>query len=219
MGYVARRRPGVRLTAAAAGLIAAVTMSGVAAAGEEEETCAVPHRPLLCRAYHVFRQEARRRDRLPRQFRDDPPLRLVNQSSSRVVGPGRPRRHPFYLLGGRRFLCLVDYDRRQGVGGYVCSHVRAALAGHMFLESTCEPPPRRHRLLYAQPMPDGVRRAVFRRVQRPRVRVVVRRNLLLADLRIPSRAYLPTRVTWWRHGRRRSMGLGVNESLLRCRAG
>jgi hypothetical protein len=201
-------------TTAIAGLVV-----GAAAAKEDEETCAVPQRPLLCHSYRVFRREARRADRLPRQFRDDPPLRRVKQSSSRLVGRGRPEEHRFYLLGGRRVVCLVDYTPAQGGGGFVCSYVRHALAGRFFLESACEPPPRRHRLLYAQPMPDGVHRAVFRRLHRPGVRVKVRRNLLLADFRIPSRAYLPTRVTWWRHGRRRSMGLGVNEFALRCDAG
>jgi hypothetical protein len=188
-----------------------------AAAEVEDGACAIPERPLLCRAYHVFRQEARRRDQMPRQFRDDPPLRLVKQSSSRLVGRGRPKQHRFYLLGGRRLVCLLDYTPALGGGGFVCSYVRHALAGGLFLESVCEPPPRRHRLLYAQPMPDGVHRAVFRRRHRPRVRVAVRRNLLLADLRVPSRAYLPTRVTWWRHGRRHTFRLGV-EFALHCGA-
>jgi hypothetical protein len=210
---------GTPAAAAAAFIAAAALSSGAAAEQEDGRTCAVPQRPLLCRAYHVFRHAARRVDRLPRQFRDAPPLRLVNKRSSRLVGRRRPKQHRFYLLGGRRLVCLVDYTPAQGGGGYVCSYVRHALAGRFFLESVCEPPPRRHRLLYAQPMPDGVRRAAFRRVHRPRVRVAVRRNLLVADLRIPSRAYLPTRVTWWRHGRRHSMGLGVNEGLLRCGPG
>ena len=204
---------------AATGVLVAVVLSAGAAAREEEPTCAVPRRPIVCRAYHVFRREARRADRLPRQFRDVPPLRRVKQSSSRLVGRGRPKQHRFYLLGGRRLVCLLDYTPAQRGGAFVCSYVRHALAGRFFLESACEPPPRRHRVLYAQPMPDGVHRAVFRRVHRPRVRVKVRRNLLVADLRIPSRAYLPTRVTWWRHGRRRSMGLGVNEGLLHCGPG
>jgi hypothetical protein len=182
------------------------------------QLCAVPARPSLCDSFAVFRRPARPDDRLPRIFRDDPPLKLVDQSSSRRAGGDRPKDRAFYLLGGRRYMCLVDYSRREGGGGYGCSHIEDVLSGRTYLEVGCVAAPHGHRLLFLQPMPDGVRAATVHRVGRPPIRLAVRRNLLVADLRVLRRDELPNKVVWRLRGRLHRLALPVDDTLVTCRA-
>jgi hypothetical protein len=161
----------------------------------------VPSRPSLCRSFDVFNRLARPQDRLPRIFRDDPPLKLVDQRSSRRADESRVPAHRVFLLGGKRLACLVDYSEHERGGGYTCNQIGATLQGRTFLEVACEPKPRRHRVILALILPNGVHAATVHRVAKPAVRLRVRDNLLLADLKIPSRAYLPDGVMWRRSGR------------------
>jgi hypothetical protein len=188
--------------------------AGATAAG----ACAVPERPALCRSFAAFRRARGPDDRLPAIFRDAPPLRLVDQRSSRRVGAEALTPHRFFLLGGRRYMCLVEYSTRERGGGFACSGVRDVLAGRVYLSLACEPRPRRHRLLFLQPMPDGVPSATLHRVGKPAIRFAVEDNLLVADLPVPARAYLPTKVVWRRDGRRQERRLPVDDLAVTCRA-
>jgi hypothetical protein len=181
-------------------------------------TCAVPAQPSLCGSFGVFRRPARPEDRLPRLFRRAPPLRLVDLSSSRRAGGSGPKGQAFYLLGGKRYLCVVQYSLRQRAGGFGCSHARDALSGRMYIELACEPAPRRHRLLFAQPMPDGVRAATVHRVGRAAIRLGVRRNLLVADLRVSVHDDLPDEIVWRLRGRLHRRRLPVDDQIVTCRA-
>jgi hypothetical protein len=180
-------------------------------------TCSVPSRPSLCRSFYVFNRLARPQDRLPRIFRDDPPLKLVDQRSSRRVDESRIPAHRVFLLGGKRLACLVDYSEHERGGGYVCNPIRATLQGRTFLEVSCEAKPRRHRVILALALPNGVHAGTVHRVAKPAVRLRVRDNLLLADLEIPSRAYLPDRVIWRRSGRLHRFRFPADDLQVTCR--
>src|SRR3954447_20654305 len=159
--------------------------------------CAVPKRPDLCRGFAAFRRPAQPSDRLPRMFRDDEPFPQLVLSSSRRLHGGK---REVFLVGGK-YACLLDYQRDEDGGIYVCNRPEPSVKGQTQLQVGCEPGARRHRLLLLQLLPDGVRFAAVRRVGKPALRFRVRNNLLFADLSVPSRAYLPKQTVWRRHGR------------------
>jgi hypothetical protein len=157
-------------------------------------------------------------DRLPRVFRDDPPLQHVDQASSRRLRSRGPKGYAFFALGGKRLVCIVSYIRKQGGGSFACNPLAATVRGRLFLEEACNPPPRRHRVLLFELLPDGVRKATVLRAGRAPLKRTVTDNLLVADLPVRSRRDLPKAVVWHRAGRRHRLGLAVDESLVTCRS-
>jgi hypothetical protein len=179
-----------------------------------QPACAVPKRPELCRGFAAFRRPARSADRLPRIFHDDEPFPHLVLSSSRRLRAGK---REVFLVGGK-YVCLVDYQPDEDGGGYICNPPGPTLKGQTQLQAACEPPPRRHRLLLLQLLPDGVRFAAVRRVGKPALRFRVRNNLLFADLRVPSRAYLPKQTVWRRHGSLHRFSTPPDDQVVTCRA-
>jgi hypothetical protein len=175
----------------------------------------VPKGRALCDAFAALTHRARPGDRLPADVRDSGPLQQVTRSSARLLRSAAG--HDVFIVGGRRLVCLVVYLRKRHEAAYGCSPPDSILRGQSYLEESCAPAPRKHRVLFTQLVPDGVRSAVLHRVGVPPIRRKVRRNLLLVDLRVPSRDYLPTRVQWRRRGRLRTLGLPVDEEQVTCR--
>ena len=178
--------------------------------------CAVPARPSLCKEFAVFERRAQPSDRLPESVRHLPPFRHVDRSSARRIGD-RPKGWAWYIVGGRKQLCVIGYDRRHGDSGGTCSRPNAVIRGQMYLTMSCDPG-RPHRMLVAQLVPDGPHRAVIRRVHRPRLVVAIRHNLLVADLPVRSHAQLPTSITWHRRGRLRQVKIPPDDMDVTCRA-
>jgi hypothetical protein len=180
--------------------------------------CAVPEREAVCSSFAVFLRAGRRDDRLPRLFRDDPPLKQVDHSSSRRLRHRTPKGYSFFALAGKRLVCIVSYVRKQGQGSFACNPLGVTVRGKLFLEEACAPAPRRHRVLLFELVPDGVRTATVLRAGRAPVKRAVRDNLVVADLPVRSRRDLPKAVVWRRAGRRHRLGLVLDESLVTCRS-
>jgi hypothetical protein len=172
----------------------------------------------VCRSFAVFRRAPQPDDRLPRVYRDDAPLKQVNQKSSRRLHSRGPAGHAFYALAGKRLMCIVVHHRALGGGSFACNPVAATMRGRLFLEESCGPAPRHHRVLVVELLPDGVRRATVKRVGRPAVERAVRDNLLVADLRVRARRDIPRAVVWHLAHKRHELGLTVDESLATCRS-
>jgi hypothetical protein len=188
-----------------------------APANSATRQCAVPERHAVCRSFSVFLRPARPGDRLPARLRDAPPLRQVDQSSSRRLRHRGAKGYAFFALAGKRLVCIVSYVRKWGGGSFACNPLAATRRGKLFLEESCSPAPRRHRVLLLQLLPDGVRSATVRRVAKPPVKRAITDNLLVADLRVRSRRDLPKAVVWHRAGKRHRLGLVADESLATCR--
>jgi hypothetical protein len=199
--------------------VADLGMSAVLApAAPTSPHCTVPKLGPLCRSFGVFRRTGRPSDRLPWIFRDDPPLRHVDQHSSRRLRTRSPRGYAFYAAAGKRLVCIVTYIRKEAGGDFACDPPAATARGRLFLEEACNPAPRRHRVLLVELLPDGVHSATVRRVDRPRVKRAINDNLLVADLRVRSRGELPKAVEWRHAGRRHRLPLAVDDSIVTCRS-
>jgi hypothetical protein len=178
--------------------------------------CVVKARPQLCRAVAALRRPQTRADRVPRRFRDDQPFPQLELRSSRRLSDRNGRE--VFVVGGTKYVCLLDYLPKEHGGSYVCNYVGRAVAGQIWEETACDPR-RPHRVLVLQLLPDGVRYAAIRRVGKPALRFPVRSNLLLADLRVRSRGYLPKQTVWRRRGVLHRIGVGHDDSLFTCRGG
>lgn len=164
-----------------------------------ESRCAIPKRPSLCRSFAAFRRPRRAADALPRFFRNDPPIRHVDRASARRLPSRRPNGYRFFMAAGRHLVCLMIASGH-GEGAFTCGSGGDARASRLFLEESCRPGRRRHRVLFVQLMRDGVHSAVVRRMNEPALRRTVTSNLLVVDLPTPSRDYLPTAVEWRQSG-------------------
>jgi hypothetical protein len=197
-----------------AALVAVLALGGTSSG--HERACVVKARPQLCRAFAAFRRPQATTDRLPRLFRDDQPFPQQELRSSRRLRARHGREA--FVVGGAKYVCLVDYIPKEDGGTYVCNYVGRAVAGQIWEESSCDPA-RPHRVLLLQLLPDGVSHAAIRRVGKPALRLRVRDNLLFADLRVPSRAYLAKQTVWRRRGSLHRLGLPQDDSLYTCRGG
>jgi hypothetical protein len=201
------------MLAVALALVSSNRASGAIAA----RTCGAPN-GSLCRSFAFFRRPARSDDRLPRNFLRDPPIRHVEARSARRLHARGPNGYDFYAAAGKRLVCLLVYHRAEHGGGFNCSNVALALSGRMFLDESCGAGARRHRLLHAQLLPDGVKSATITREGRPAMQRRVRDDLLVADLPVPSHDYLPTSVAWKLHAKQYRLSLPVDDMAVTCMA-
>ena len=198
-------------------MVLAFALAPGSSGADGTSSCVVRARPLLCREFAVFNSPAQPADRLPAVVRPSGPISHVVRSSARLLSD-RPKGRLLYIVGGRKLLCLINYNRKRNEAFYVCSPPKKVIRGQMYLQESCGSGHRRHRLLLAQLVPDGPRRAVVRRVGKPKVVIAIHRNLMLADLPVRSHAQLPKSVSWHRRGRLRVLKLPIGDEPVTCRA-
>jgi hypothetical protein len=185
--------------------------------GGAAESCAVPKRPSLCRAFAVLRRPAQAYDRLPRLVRHARPIRLTDPGGVRRLLTGHPKGYDLYVAAGHRLVCLVVYSRTDGSAGIGCNPPDVALRGDTYLEQACGRGARRHRVLVVELLPDGVSSVTIGRAGKPAVTRRVVHNVLVADLAVRATADVPRQLDWTRAGKSHQVTLGAGNDVVTCR--
>ena len=197
-------------------LLSAAALIAPSHGGAATGSCAVPKRPSLCHAFAVLRRPARSYDRLPRRVRDDPPIRQTDPGGSRRLLSGHPKGYRLYVAAGHRMVCLVIDSGDET--GFACNPPDRALRGGTYLEESCAPGARRHRVLVVELIPDGVHSVTVHRTGRPAVKRRVEHNTLVADLAVPATGYIPSAIEWKLRGEQHTLPLDSHDDVVTCRA-
>ena len=198
-------------------LLVAAALLAPSGGGAAAESCAVPKRPALCRAFAVLRRSARPYDRLPRLVRNDRPIRLTDPGGVRRLLTGHPKGFDLYMAAGHRLVCLVVYSNTDDSAGIGCNPPDVVLRGDTYLEQSCGRGARRHRVLIVELLPDGVSSATIRRAGKAAVTRRVAHNVMVADLRVRTTADVPRRLDWTLAGKSHQVTLGAGDDVVTCR--